>query len=85
MGKFTLMIAALVMSGGVALAQTSAAPAGQRSDVTKVEHWTTRQWHDAKTKWAKDETKWADCRRQSAHEKLSGRKSWSFLYTCMNT
>jgi hypothetical protein len=27
--------------------------------------------------------KWADCRRQAKTQKLSGRKSWSLIATCM--
>ena len=50
---------------------------------TEVETWTNKQWQAAKKEWAKDETKWAGCRSQSGKQKLAGRKSWSFLYTCM--
>jgi hypothetical protein len=53
--------------------------------VTKVENWTSKQWNAAKTEWARDKAKWVDCQHQSTDQKLTGRKSWSFLYTCMNT
>ena len=86
MKKLAFIIAALAMGAGVAFAQTPVAPTAQPSAVTKVENWTTKQWNTAKTEWAKEEkTKWADCRQQSTDRKLAGRKSWSFLYTCMNT
>jgi hypothetical protein len=84
MKKLVLISAALVMCAGVAFAQTPAQSPAQPSTVTKVENWTTKQWNAAKATWAKDKTKWAGCRQQSADQKLTGRKSWSFLYSCMN-
>jgi len=78
-----LAIVALTIGPGVAVAQTPAAPAAQPSTTTNLENWTTKQWNDAKRTWAKDTTKWADCQQQSKQQKLTGRKSWSFLYNCM--
>jgi len=52
---------------------------------TQVETWTMRQWEAAQKKWAKDKTKWSDCQKQSGNRHLEGRKSWSFLYTCMTS
>ncbi len=79
---------ACVFSGSLAFAKTAepapAAPASSEpSDANKVEKWTKKEWHNAVKEWAKDETKWAGCREQSKARKLSGRKSWSFLYRCM--
>ncbi len=63
---------------------TPAAPASSEpSDVSKVEKWTKKEWNNAVKEWAQDETKWAGCQEQSKAKKLSGRKSWSFLYGCM--
>lgn len=83
---------------GTANAQTTAAPPANKTappapapDLAKpsvaaqVEKWTTKQWDDAKREWAKDKKKWADCRKQSKDQKLEGRKSWSFLYSCMKS
>ena len=85
MKKLIFTIAIFALGTGIALAQAPAKPAAEPSTMTKVETWTNKQWSDAKTTWAKDKTKWANCQHQSADQKLSGRKSWSFLYTCMNT
>jgi hypothetical protein len=85
MKKLVLTIAALTVGAGVAFAQTPVAPTAQPSAVTKVENWTSKQWNAAKTEWARDKAKWVDCQHQSTDQKLTGRKSWSFLYTCMNT
>ena len=82
MRTVSFIVAALAMSAGIALAQTPTA--AQPSAVTKVEHWTTKQWNAAKADWMKDKSKWADCRQLSTDQKMTGRKSWSFLYTCMN-
>ena len=65
---------------------TTPAPAptsSKPSVITRVETWTRKQWDAAQKEWAKDKAKWADCRKQSKAQKLSGRKSWSFLYQCM--
>jgi hypothetical protein len=51
----------------------------------QVEAWSRKQWQAARKEWAKDKAKWADCRKQSRDQNLRGRKSWSFLYTCMKT
>ena len=78
-------IATLTMGAGVTLAQTPAGAAAQPSTTTNdVENWTIKQWNKAKREWAKDKAKWSECRQQSTKQKLAGRKSWSFLYTCMN-
>ena len=63
---------------------TPAAPASSEpSDASKVEKWTKKEWNNAVKEWAQDKSKWAGCREQSKARKLSGRKSWSFLYRCM--
>jgi len=85
MKTLAFIIAALSIGAGVAFAPMPAASAAQPSTTTKVENWTTEQWNSAKREWAKDQAKWADCREQSTNQKLVGRKSWSFLYTCMTT
>ena len=63
----------------------AASMSSNSSATAKVEAWTTKQWDAAKQEWAKDKAKWADCEKQSDKQKLEGRKSWSFLYTCMTT
>jgi hypothetical protein len=63
---------------------TSTSAPSQPSTVTKVESWTKKQWAAAQKEWSKDKAKWAECRKKSKDQKLSGRKSWSFLYDCMS-
>jgi hypothetical protein len=55
-------------------------PTVKVEDVTK---WTQKQWNAAKAKWSKETVKWGDCQKQADAKKLSGRESWSFLYSCM--
>jgi hypothetical protein len=74
-----------VITPGVALAQTTAPLSSNSSKVDDVSKWTSRQWNQAKAKWAKEKEKWADCRKQSKEQKLTGRKSWSFLASCMTS
>jgi hypothetical protein len=73
-----------VMSGG-ALAQTTTPPSSISSKVDDVSKWTSKQWNQAKAKWAKEKEKWADCQKQSKDQNLTGRKSWSFLASCMTS
>ena len=90
----TAVVFAVAMSSSAAISQTPTpatkpAPAATApvsatpSTATQVETWSRKQWEAAKKEWAKDKTKWADCRKQSKTQNLKGRKSWSFLYTCM--
>jgi hypothetical protein len=67
-------------------APAKTAPISQPPSTTaKVETWTKEQWAAARKEWSKDKAKWANCRKQSKDQKLSGRDSWSFLYTCMTS
>jgi hypothetical protein len=92
------MVAAVLIGAigvGGALAQAPTPSAVPKSSLTtpaqpvepstsvQVEKWTNKQWSTMKTKWAREKVKWADCRQQSSDQKLEGRKSWSFLYSCM--
>jgi hypothetical protein len=85
-------VAGLLMSGE-GLAQTPAPDSSKDSSIkAKVESkaddvakWTNKEWSKAKTKWAKEKEKWADCQKQSKDQGLSGRKSWSFLASCMTS
>lgn len=85
-----------IAASGVAFAQAPASPpaktpapaasapeSSKPSVAARVETWTRKQWEAAQKEWAKDKAKWADCRTKSKAQKLSGRKSWSFLYQCM--
>src|SRR5215470_363434 len=53
------------------------------STINDVSTWTSKQWDQAEAKWAKEKERWADCQKQSGDQKLIGRKSWSFLASCM--
>jgi hypothetical protein len=80
-----------IVTTGAALAQTAPRNDPGRLNVfhstepesDDVSKWTTKEWNKAKAKWAVEKVKWADCRKQSKDQKLAGRKSWSFLASCM--
>ena len=57
--------------------------AKDKSTTEDVSNWSQEKWNAAKAEWMKEKAKWASCNKQATKEKLSGRKSWSFLYTCM--
>jgi hypothetical protein len=85
-------VVGLVMSGE-GLAQTPAPDSSKDSSIKEkveskaddVAKWTSKEWNKAKAKWAKEKEKWADCQKQSKDQGLSGRKSWSFLASCMTS
>jgi hypothetical protein len=85
--SFTQVFAVFaILSCTVALpTQSSAQTATSTTKATasEVSNWTQQQWNSAKAEWVKEKDKWASCNKQAKHEKLSGRKSWSFLYACM--
>jgi hypothetical protein len=71
------------VTSGVALAQTTTPSSSTSSKADDVSKWTSKQWDRAKAKWAEEKEKWADCQKQSTDHNLTGRKSWSFLASCM--
>ena len=92
--RLSLTVDALAASlaCGVALAQSTmpapnpgqmAQASPEPSAATKVENWTKKQWNAAKQKWSQDKAKWNACNQDTKDQKLSGRKSWSYLYDCM--
>ena len=74
-------------AAGAALAQNQtqpqSTPATSTTKMEDVSKWTQKQWDAAKAKWSEEKAKWGDCKKQSTKAKLSGRKSWQFLYDCM--
>jgi hypothetical protein len=93
-GLSAVVLAGLIGAGG-AFAQTPAsppvlnvesptsAPAYEPGKAAEVEKWTIEQWDAAKAKWAEEKVKWAGCQQQATDQKLTGTKSWAFLYRCM--
>jgi hypothetical protein len=84
--RSTLVAAAMLgmVLPGAALAQATPSPSTS-SKVDDVSRWTEQQWDCAKVEWAKEKEKWADCRKQAQDQNLTGRKSWSFLASCMTS
>jgi len=90
----SVAVVGLVMSGEV-LAQTPAPESStppKESLKAKVEakaedvaKWSQKEWNKAKAEWAKEKEKWSDCQQKSKDQKLTGRKSWSFLASCMTS
>jgi hypothetical protein len=80
---FVAVVILSVVTPGVALAQTTTPPSSTSSKIDDVSKWTSKQSDRAKAKWAEEKDKWADCQKQSTDQNLTGRKSWSFLASCM--
>jgi hypothetical protein len=82
-----------IATSSVALAQTAPRQDPGRLNVFQsteralddISKWTTKEWNQAKAKWAAEKAKWADCRKRSKDQKRVGRKSWSFLASCMTS
>jgi hypothetical protein len=84
--RSSLVAAAMigVVTPMATLAQATA-PSAAASKTEDVSQWTSKQWNRAKIEWAKEKEKWADCQKQSKDQNLAGRKSWSFLASCMTS
>jgi len=81
-----VILAQLTTPPALAQTQTQQQSKPGSTVTTKMEDvskWSRRQWNAAKAKWSREKVKWSDCRRQADRKKLSGRKSWTFLYNCM--
>jgi hypothetical protein len=78
----SVLVAAIlgVVTSGATLAQTTTPSSFEIDDVSQ---WTSKQWNRAKAEWEREKEKWADCQKQSKDQNLTGRKSWSFLASCM--
>jgi hypothetical protein len=72
-----------VISPEAVLAQTPAPSPQTSSKFDDVSRWTEEQWNRAKAEWVNEKEKWADCQKQAQDRNLTGRKSWSFLASCM--
>jgi hypothetical protein len=84
----SVFVTAAILGGatsGVALAQTATPSSSISSKIDDVSNWTSERWNRAKAEWAKEKEKWADCQKQSKDQDLTGRKSWSFLASCMTS
>ena len=81
------VVAGMAFAPGVSSAQsTSQSMTDKAKSATEdVSKWTQKQWNAAKAKWVKQKDKWNSCNKQATDKKLSGRESWSFLYTCMTS
>jgi hypothetical protein len=67
-----------------AFAQSATAKNSNGASTTdQVKTWTQKKWNAMKAEWRKDKAKWDSCNQQATDKKLSGRKSWSFIYDCM--
>jgi hypothetical protein len=83
----TATVIAGVVGSGVAFSQEPkkdpSAPPPTTSE--KVKAISKKEWDKMKGQWAKQKEKWADCNKQSQDQKLTGRKSWSFIASCMTS
>jgi hypothetical protein len=88
------LVAVSSFCAALAIAQTATTPAASSSPAASasaaasatmqdVSKWTRKKWIAAKAKFMQEKDKWAGCEKQSAAQKLAGRKSWQFLYECM--
>lgn len=74
-----------MITPGAALAQATAPSPSMSSKIDDVSHWTEEHWNRAKAEWSKEKEKWAECQKQADGQNLTGRKSWSFLASCMTS
>ncbi len=76
---------ALAPTASIAQSTSPSTTDKAKSTTEDVSKWTQKQWDAAKAKWGKQKAKWDSCNKQAADKNLSGRDSWSFVYTCMTS
>jgi hypothetical protein len=74
------LVAGLVGTG-VAFSQYTS----QAEDAASVKGETIskREWIRLKRQWSKEPDRFSNCHQQADDQKLSGRKSWPFIASCM--
>jgi hypothetical protein len=85
--RFKWLLAFALIAGlvgtGVAFSQGTPQPKVTAAD--KVKTISAREWNRMKRQWSKQTAKWTSCNKQADDQKLSGRKSWSFIASCMTS
>jgi hypothetical protein len=70
---------------GVAFSQSASEAQAKATTTEKVKTISARQWSRMKRQWSKQTVKWTSCNKQADDQKLIGRKSWTFIASCMNS
>jgi hypothetical protein len=81
-------VAGALVAATFAIAPVQAQEPAKKEEPSKgqeVKNWSLKQWNRARAEFAKDKAKWASCREQGKEQKLHGKASWEFLYTCMKS
>jgi hypothetical protein len=83
--KWLLVMAVIagLVGTGVAFSQHPSQPAATQTE--KVRTISKREWNKMKVQWAKQTDKWANCNKEADDQRLNGRKSWSFIASCMTS
>ncbi len=78
------LVAGLVGTG-VAFSQSPPQAQAKATTTEKVKTISARQWSRMKRQWSKQTVKWTSCNKQADDQKLTGRKSWTFIASCMTS
>jgi hypothetical protein len=70
---------------GVAFSQSASEAQAKATTTEKVKTISARQWSRMKRQWSKQTVKWTSCNKQADDQKLTGRKSWTFIASCMSS
>ena len=77
MSTFPLIVVAALAVGTLSAQAQAPASSGEPTS------WTRKQWNEVKATLEKEKDKWSACRKEQKAQKLRGKKSWAFLYSCM--
>jgi hypothetical protein len=70
---------------GVAFSQSALEAQAKATTTETVKTISARQWSRMKRQWSKQTVKWTNCNKQADDQKLTGRKSWPFIASCMSS
>jgi Asp-tRNA(Asn)/Glu-tRNA(Gln) amidotransferase A subunit family amidase len=76
-----LIVAAIVGTGTASQTLAQSEP----STVDKVKNISKREWNRMKVGWSKEKEKWSRCNKEAKDQRLKGRKSWSYVASCMTS
>ena len=86
MQTIRVLVAAAILAAfvGTGTVSQTMAQSGQ-STTEKVKNITKREWNRMKVGWAKEKEKWTRCNREAKDQRLTGRKNWSYVASCMTS
>jgi hypothetical protein len=83
--RWLLAMALVAGAVGTGVAFSQSAQEAQAKATPTEKAISARQWSRMKRQWSKQTVKWTSCNKQADDQKLAGRKSRTFIASCMTS